>query len=171
MTTRISNVAAAAGLTALLSIVSLASAAERRGPDANGDGALDFSEMQSRRSDLTIEQFNAMDKDRNGLLSREEMQAARQQQMQARASEQFKKLDADGDGALSPQELSAPREERAAERFKQMDTDGNGKLSEAEMSAARETMRQNFRERRGSMRSGEHGPRGQGGGRTPPGAN
>ncbi len=170
MTTILQKFSLAAGATALLALGTVAIAAEQRGPaDTNKDGALDFAEMQARRGDLTIEQFNAMDKDHNGLLNREELRAAAQQRMQARAEERFKKLDTNGDGGLTQQELNAGREKAEAERFKKLDTDGDGKLSEAEMKAGR----QNFGERGGRMGPGDHrgpGPHPGGPPPTPNGA-
>jgi Ca2+-binding EF-hand superfamily protein len=152
----------ATGAAALLALGAYAGAAER-GPrtpiDANGDGAVDFAELQARRSDITTEQFNAMDKDGNGQLNRDEMRAAAQQRMQARASERFKKLDANGDGGVSQEELNAARQQAADERFKKLDTDGDGKLSEAEMAAGRQNAARAMGERRGRMDHGEgHGP-------------
>lgn len=137
--------------TALLLLISLAhvaGAAERAPLDTNKDGAVDFAELQARRGDLTIDQFNAMDQDRNGQLNPEELRAARSARMQARAAERFKSLDTNGDGQLSQQELAAPREQAADERFKRMDTDGNGQLSQAEMEAARAQAAERMRERR-----------------------
>ena len=41
--------------------------------DANGDGALSFSEAQARFADLTQEEFDTLDQNGNGLLSRTEL--------------------------------------------------------------------------------------------------
>lgn len=160
MTRHLRNLALASGLAAALAGGSLALAAERAPLDANGDGAIDFAELQARRSDITAEQFSAMDKDGNGSLSREEMRTAGRERMQARAEERFKALDTDGDGGLSREELAARREQAAEERFSRLDANGDGRLTQSEMQAARETMR----ERRGQRGPGRGGPgRGQGG--------
>jgi Ca2+-binding EF-hand superfamily protein len=166
MTTTLQKFSLAAGAAALLALGTMAIAAEPRArADTNGDGALDFAEMQARRSDLTIEQFNAMDKDHNGLLSREELRASAKERMQARADERFKKLDTNGDGGLSQQELNAGREQAEAERFKRLDTDGDGKLSETELKEGR----QGFGNRPGRMGPGDHrGPGPHPGGPPPP---
>jgi len=156
--TILKKVSLVTGAAALLAIGAYAAAAERgRHPpaDTNKDGTIDFAEMQARRSDVTIEQFNAMDKDGNGQLNREEMRAAAEVRMQARASERFKTLDADGDGGVSQQELNAAREQAANDRFKKLDTDGDGKLSEAEMTAGRQNAMREFGERRGRMGHGD----------------
>lgn len=149
--TRVQKFSLGAGATVLLALGALAGAAERAPADTNKDGSLDFAEMQARRSDITIEQFNAMDKDHNGQLSRDEMRAVARERMQARADERFKKLDTNGDGGLSQQELSAAREQAASERFKKLDINGDGKLTEDEMQAGRA-----FGERRGRMGPGPH---------------
>ena len=166
------KVSLATGAAALLAIGAYAAAAER-GPrtqlDTNKDGAIDFTEMQARRNDITIEQFNAMDKDGNGQLNREEMRAAAEQRMQARASERFKSLDSNGDGGVSQQELNAAREQAANDRFKKLDSDGDGKLNEAEMNAGRQNAMREFRERRGGRGSGEgRGPGSPNGGPPAP---
>jgi Tfp pilus assembly protein PilX len=155
--TKTGRLSAAAGVTALLALAALANAAERRPPaDTNKDGALDFAEMQARRGELTIEQFNAMDKDHNGLVTREEMRAAGKERMDARAAERFKKLDANGDGGVTQAEIDAARKQGEAERFKKLDTNGDGKLSQAEMEAGRKAM---MERRPGRMGPGEgHGP-------------
>ncbi len=159
MKTPFKRLALATAIAALLGLGTLAGAAERKPLDANGDGAIDFPELQARRSDLTTEQFNAMDKDGNGQLSREEMRAAGKERMDARAAERFKKLDANGDGGVSQQELNAARQKAADEQFKKADADGDGKLSQAEMTAARENAAKGSGDRRG--RPGDH--RGPGG--------
>jgi Ca2+-binding EF-hand superfamily protein len=138
--TTIQRFSVAAGVTALLALAALAGAAERKPADTNKDGAIDFAEMQARRSDLTIEQFNAIDKDHNGLVTREEMRAAGKERMEARAGERFKKLDANGDGGVTQAEIDAARKQGEAERFKKLDTNGDGKLSQAEMDAGRKAM-------------------------------
>lgn len=154
--TTIGKISVAAGATALLALAALAGAAERKPADTNKDGALDFAEMQARRGDLTIEQFNAMDKDHNGLVTRDEMRAAAKARMDARAAERFKKLDANGDGGVTQAEIDAARKQGEAERFKRLDTNGDGKLSQAEMEAGRKAM---MGDRRGRMGPGEgHGP-------------
>jgi len=151
--TKLEKLSAAAGVTAMLALAAMAGAAERRPPaDANKDGALDFAEMQTRRGDLTIEQFNAMDKDHNGLVTREEMRAAGKERMDARAAERFKKLDANGDGGVTQAEIDAARQKGEAERFKKLDTNGDGKLSQAEMDAGRKAM---MERRPGRMGTGE----------------
>jgi hypothetical protein len=158
MTTTLRKFSAAAGVTSLLALAALAGAAERQPADTNKDGALDFAEMQARRGDLTIEQFNAMDKDHNGQVTREEMRAGARERMEARAGERFKKLDANGDGGVTQQELTAARQKAEGERFKKLDTDSDGKLSQAEMEAGRKAMMGDRGGRRGSGEGRGPGP-------------
>ena len=158
MTTKIRTISLAAGV-AILAIGTLAVAAERGPPaDTNKDGALDFTEMQARRSDLTIEQFNALDKDHNGQITREEIRATAKERMDARAGERFKKFDANGDGGVTQAEIDAARKQGEAERFKKLDTNGDGKLSQAEMEAGRKAMMGDRGGRRGPGEGRGPGP-------------
>ena len=45
--------------------------------DANGDGSVDFAEMQAAKADFTVEQFNKADANGDGLLSRDDMRRLR----------------------------------------------------------------------------------------------
>jgi Ca2+-binding EF-hand superfamily protein len=168
MTTTIRKFSVAAGVTALLALAALAGAAERKPADTNKDGSLDFAEMQARRGDLTIEQFNAIDKDHNGLVTREEMRASAKERMDARAGERFKKLDANGDGGVTQAEIDAARKQGEAERFKKLDTNGDGKLSQAEMEAGRKAMMGDRGGRRGPGDGRGPGPHHEG---PPPAGN
>jgi hypothetical protein len=168
MTTTIQKFSVAAGVTALLALAALAGAADRGPVDSNKDGAIDFAEMQARRPNLTIEQFNAMDKDHNGQVTREEMRAAGKDRMEARAAERFKKLDANGDGGVTQAEIDAARKQGEAERFKKLDTNGDGKLSQAEMEAGRKAMMGANAGRRGPGDGRGPGPHREG---PPPAAN
>jgi EF hand len=80
--------------------------------------------------------FAAADADRDGLLSRAEVQRSL-----PRLAVRFDEIDRNGDGALSPEELRASRggkprdragESGFAEHFRRADTDGNGALTRAE---------------------------------------
>jgi Ca2+-binding EF-hand superfamily protein len=157
--TTIQKLSVAAGVPALLALAALAGAAERGPPaDTNKDGTIDFTEMQARQPGVTIEQFNAIDKDHNGQITREEMRAAGKERMEARAGERFKKLDANSDGGVTQAELDAARKQGEAERFKKLDTNGDGKLSQAEMEAGRKAMMGDRGDRRGPGESRGPGP-------------
>ena len=125
--------------------------------DANGDGIVDFEEMQAVRPDLTLDEFNKMDTNSDGQLLPEELTAAFTAKM-------MKRLDTDGDGAVTLEEMEAfgpPHPDAAdrfpdpADRFKQFDTDGDGKLNQSEFTAMHEAMRKQFE----TMRKQEGRPR------------
>lgn len=90
---------------------------------------------------MNIEQmFENLDTNKDGQLTKEEIQAAGQAR--------FKAMDTDGDGFLSADELTAAAEKRAAERqakrgdrtakmLEKLDADNDGKLSFEEMDAGK----------------------------------
>jgi Ca2+-binding EF-hand superfamily protein len=119
--------------------------------DANADGVVDFSELQARHPDLTIEEFNKMDSNSDGQLVSEELAAAFTGRM-------MKRLDADGDGAVSREELEdfGPSRTRPADQVEEFDADGDGKLNQAEFTTMHETMRKQFEAMRG--KPGHPGP-------------
>ena len=77
--------------------------------DADGDGRFSQAEFVGRR----VERLTAADADRDGTVTREEMQAVAQVRMAERADARFDRLDANDDGAISREEFDAPREARA----------------------------------------------------------
>jgi Ca2+-binding EF-hand superfamily protein len=99
---------------------------ERPRIDANGDGSIDLAELQAVRPNATVEQFNAADKDGNGLLSREEIRGFAREL-------RGPPVDANGDGAVSFEELQARRPNITQEQFTALDADGSGGLSRAEL--------------------------------------
>lgn len=103
--------------------------------DTNGDEVVDFAELQAVRPDITPGQFNAMDKNSDGQLVRDELMAAH-------LEERMKRVDTDGDGAISLEEMEASRPPQfdPAERFHQFDSDGDGKLNQQELKAMHEEM-------------------------------
>jgi Ca2+-binding EF-hand superfamily protein len=103
--------------------------------------------------------FEAMDKDGDGFLTKEEMSAAREQmhetfkERRGDPAERFAAMDADGDGRVTLEEMKQAAAERKggelSERhagwtekfFEKADTDGDGALTLEEMQAAKQTMR------------------------------
>ncbi|GEM_PF-3130690 len=132
---------------------------ERQGPiqrwDENGDGLLQRAEAPEHMR----EQFMRADTNKDGAVSREEMQAAMpppgdrpQLSPEERRKRMMERMDANGDGKITIAELP----ERMRERMKQADTNSDGVLSPQELEAVGEAMRR--------MRPGGGGPRGGGGG-------
>ena len=80
------------------------------------------------------------DLDNDGVISTEEVQAARE----AARAERLAQFDADGNGELSDEERQAAKEARRAERVAEFDTDRDGELSEEERQAARAARQADF---------------------------
>ena len=132
---------------------------ERRGPiqrwDENGDGLLQSAEVPEQMR----EGFMRADANKDGAVSREEMQAAMpapgdrpQVSPEERRQRMIERMDTNGDGKIAITELP----ERMRERMKQADTNSDGVLSAQELEAVGEAMRR--------MRPGGGGARGEGGG-------
>jgi Ca2+-binding EF-hand superfamily protein len=68
--------------------------------------------------------FAALDSDRDGQLSAEEI---------ASAAKSLAALDRDGDGAVTTQEIMETRRQQMSERFQALDQDGDGALSQDEI--------------------------------------
>ncbi len=89
--------------------------------------------------------LSVYDTDADGVLSDEELAAAKEAIRAAKVQEKLDEFDSDGDGVLSDEEKAAAREarqaERAAERqaiIDEFDADGDGVLNEEERAAAKE---------------------------------
>ena len=98
--------------------------------DADGDGHITRDEMQAHRTAMLA----AADADGDGKLSLAEVQARVGES--ARAERMMRRFDADGDGLLSSDEL--PGEARALQRFERIDADGDGVVSRAEFDAMKD---------------------------------
>ena len=118
--------------------------------DADGNGALSRLEAEKSMPRLA-RQFDAVDANRDGHVTREEIMAWRTQkrreacrgapeqcvaEMQARLTERFRRADTDGNGALSrlEAEKSMPR---LARRFDALDANRDGHVTLEEVLAAR----------------------------------
>ena len=94
--------------------------------DANGDGQLSREEAMAR--------VDALDTNRDGTVSAEEMQAARGARGPGGRGQGFTRWDANGDGMLSRAEVAnAPR---LSQEFDAIDTNRDGLLTVEELQAA-----------------------------------
>ncbi|WP_170558462.1 EF-hand domain-containing protein [Ruegeria atlantica] len=109
--------------------------------DANGDGQVTKEEMQAHRN----QRFTNADTDGDGQLSVEEMQAAGQQKVNDRVTKMFERNDANKDGFLSEDELPKPR--RADKMFDRIDANDDGAISEEEFADAKDRMGKRHKKR------------------------
>lgn len=127
------------------------------GADADKDGKVSKEELDAYRA----AQAKALDTDGDGLISAEELAAMHMKGAQQRATDMATRMierrDSDGDGKLSAAEMSV-RPVPAA-MFDRLDTDKDGALSQAELDAAKEKMMNRAEGRgdgKGKMRRGGH---------------
>ncbi|WP_417211527.1 EF-hand domain-containing protein [Antarctobacter sp.] len=124
--------------------------------DADKDGKITKDEMEAFRT----ARFEAADTDGDGKLSQDEMTAARDARRVERMKTMVDRLDTDGDGLLSAEELAAGGPKRGPDAmFDRLDADKDGALTMEEMQQARGKMRDGGKHRFGGKR-GEHGHRG-----------
>ena len=107
--------------------------------DTDGDGRITRAELQARGT----ARFLAADSDGNGRLSLAEMQAHAAEQARDRAARMLERMDADGDGELAQDEMMSDR--RAGRMFDRIDADGDGAISEEEFSQMRQHRRMHGR--------------------------
>jgi Ca2+-binding EF-hand superfamily protein len=101
--------------------------------DTNKDGAVTKEEIEAARA----ARFKAADTDGDGKISRAEFDAEADRREKERRDAMFARLDDDKDGAVSLEEQS---EFRHGERLMRADKDGDGKVTEAEMEAQMKRM-------------------------------
>lgn len=118
-----------------------------RRADADGNGMLSRAEAE-RAAPLLAKQFDAIDANRDGRISAEEIRAFRRagrSERRARGGAQgtqagakfelyFARADTDGDGVLSRAEAERGLP-RVAKKFGRIDRDGDGRLTREEMQA------------------------------------
>jgi len=115
--------------------------------DTNEDGQVSEGEW--------TDAFRALDANKDGVVTKEELEQHRAKVREERFQAHFKELDTDGDGSLSIKEF--PGRDRA---FKKIDADANGLISPEELKAAQEQMRQRMEKRQQRRVEGERGRRG-----------
>lgn len=99
--------------------------------DTNQDGLIQLSEFTT----MADQKFSKMDADGNGLVTKEERQAAKQQKREDRALKQFAKADADGNGSISETEFMAARAARADHMKQKRDVNGDGQVDQEDRDA------------------------------------
>jgi Ca2+-binding EF-hand superfamily protein len=127
-------------IAAILIPVGLAVAGERGGGgiagwDANSDGIVTRDEAGKAAIDAANKRFDALDANKDGQLTKEELAAAREQRQAGpneKGAERFKAADTNGDGALSKEEVTAGMP-RLARNFDRLDADKDGSLSPDEL--------------------------------------
>jgi Ca2+-binding EF-hand superfamily protein len=104
-----------------------------RAADTNGDGLI--SRQEAAALPMIAKNFDAIDANHDGQLSKDELKAYFQAKRQEGAAAWFKKVDTDGDGRISKAEAQA-NAPRLAAHFDQIDTNGDGYITPEELAAA-----------------------------------
>lgn len=118
--------------------------------DADKDGKITQEEIAAHRA----AEFAAADTNGDGQLGAEELQAKMLKQMIAeRATQMIENMDDDGNGSLSAEEM---REGPLARSFARIDTDNDGLVSREEAQAAAEKVGKRREGRRHMMGSGDN---------------
>jgi Ca2+-binding EF-hand superfamily protein len=106
--------------------------------DKDGDGRVSRDEATSSGAERSGEWFDKLDLNKDGYVTQEEMNQARETrhqmhgEMKEKMNARFKEADANGDGQLSLDEVQS-KMPRLADRFTTLDSDKNGFLSKDEL--------------------------------------
>jgi len=103
--------------------------------DTDHDGRISRAEYDAAGSQRRSDWFDKLDLNKDGYISQDEMQKARETRhanMRGHMDEKFKEADTNGDGQLSLDEVQA-KMPRLASHFGDLDTDKNGLLSKEEL--------------------------------------
>jgi Ca2+-binding EF-hand superfamily protein len=102
--------------------------------DADGNGEISRHEMM----DMRARRLADADSDGDGAVSLEELENQAAARARERAGKMMTAMDANGDGALSADEMMAGHQ--AGRHFERVDQDGDGVISKAEFDARHEHM-------------------------------
>ena len=102
--------------------------------DTNGDGMI--SRAEAATLPKIAQNFDAIDANKDGQVTTDEMRAFHQQRHAAHSAERFKKLDTDGDGRISKGEAAGSP--RLTAHFGELDVNGDGFVTPEEMKAAKQ---------------------------------
>ncbi|MFN3936204.1 MAG: EF-hand domain-containing protein [Gemmobacter sp.] len=148
----LAGIAAAAMLAAAMPAASQGHGTHHRGMgtmfdfdalDRDGDGRITREEIEAARA----ERIARLDADGDGVITREELLAFEmdeaRRRVEARVDRIMAALDADGDGRITAAEalVRMPAARMADRMFSRLDTDGDGAITRAEFDAMQETMR------------------------------
>ncbi|MEM6759360.1 MAG: EF-hand domain-containing protein [Pseudomonadota bacterium] len=123
-----------------VAVTAVSAQARGQGPDfatldQDGNGVLTREEMQAAAQ----ARFDRIDQNGNGQLSQAEIEAQSTSRAARRAERMIARLDSNGDGQLSAQELAERRD--TARAFDRIDRDNSGTITQAEFDLARQKMR------------------------------
>lgn len=114
--------------------------------DTDGNGVISAEEITAAREANKAARLAEFDVDGNGELSRDERRAAKD----ARYDDMLINFDADGDGELSREERQAAKDARRAAVETILDVNGDGELSDEETAGIEQV-----KEERGEKKSGK----------------
>jgi Ca2+-binding EF-hand superfamily protein len=103
--------------------------------DTDHDGRVSRAEYDAAASQRRSDWFDKLDLNKDGYISQDEMQKARETRranLRGHMDEKFKEADANGDGQLSLDEVQA-KMPRLADHFGDLDQDKNGLLTKEEL--------------------------------------
>lgn len=104
--------------------------------DTDGNGSISRAEAEAAKS-WVAGQFDKLDADKDGQLTRDEMKAAREEgheHMREHMVERFKTADANSDGGIDLAEAQTGMP-KLAEKFSTVDTNNDGKVTPEELRA------------------------------------
>ena len=108
--------------------------------DSNGDGTISYAEAESADAKRLIENFDTIDADGDGILTKKEL-GAQHNKKHEQARERMQSIDSNGDGTISYAEAASADAKRLIENFDTIDADGDGALTPEELREHHQKMR------------------------------